>query len=215
MKITVIIPAHNEEKSIGKVIELVKKNDNVKEIIVVNNLSTDDTEKNAIEAGAKVINCNLQGKGYAMEEGIKKAENEILVFIDGDIVEYETDIITSLANPILNEGKDFVKSNFGREGGRVTELLAKPLLELLFPDIQEFYQPLSGAIAGKKSFFEKIELEKDYGVDIGILLDMIKIGAKVEQVDIGYIKNDSQDWKALTKMSREVANAILKRANKI
>lgn len=107
---------------------------------------------------------------------------------------------------------DFTKSTFDREGGRVTELVAKPLLNLLFPDIGDFSQPLSGMMAGKKEFFENIKLETDYGVDIGILLDMICLGAMIEEVNIGEIKNQSQDWKNLSKMAEEVSSAMLKRA---
>ena len=114
-----------------------------------------------------------------------------------------------------NENYDFVKSTFERAGGRVTELVAKPLLELLFPDNCNFSQPLSGIIAGKKEKFDKIELEKDYGVDIGILLDMIKMNAKIKEVNIGTIDNCSQSWKSLSKMSKQVMVAILKRANTI
>ena len=75
----------------------------------------------------------------------------------------------------------------------------------------KFSQPLSGMIAGRTKFFQKMQFEKDYGVDIGILLDMIKLNARITEVSIGKIKNSSHDWKYLDKMSREVMNAILKR----
>ena len=79
--VSVIIPAYNEEKNIKTVIDLCKQNEIVSEIIVVNNLSTDRTEEIARAEGAKVVCCNEQGKGYAMEVGIKYAQNEILVFL--------------------------------------------------------------------------------------------------------------------------------------
>ena len=132
---------------------------------------------------------------------------------DGAISDYADDVIYKLAEPILERNIDFVKATFDREGGRVTELVAKPLLTLLFPDVRKYSQPLSGMIAGKKTVFQKIELEKDYGVDIGILLDMIKLNVAIEEVKIGEIKNVSKSWKALEKMSTEVMRAILKRAN--
>ena len=149
-----------------------------------------------------------------MEAGIKHAKNNILVFLDADIDNYSENLIDNLTKPILEEKADFVKSMFDRSGGRVTELVAKPLLEILFPEIYHFSQPLSGMIAGKKEFFEKLELEKDYGVDIGILLDMIEIGARIEEVHIGKIHNNSQPWLKLEKMSREVMAAIFKRVKK-
>lgn len=211
--ISVIIPAYNEERNIKTVIDICKENKNVSEIIVVNNLSTDNTEKIAKEEGAKVVFCDKQGKGYAMELGIKEAKNECIVFLDGDISDYADDVIYKLTEPILERNVDFVKATFDREGGRVTELVAKPLLTLLFPDVRKYSQPLSGMIAGKKTVFEKIELEKDCGVDIGILLDMIKLNVTIEEVKIGELKNVSKSWKALEKMSTEVMKAILKRSN--
>lgn len=210
-KLTVIIPAFNEQKCIKKVVRLVKKNENVDEIIVVDNNSTDATAVLAEKEGAKVVFCKEQGKGYAMEKGLQKAKNETVVFIDADINNYSKDVIQKLAEPIVNEEADFVKSLFERTGGRVTELVAKPLLDILFPEIHKFSQPLSGMIAGKKSLLSKIEFEKDYGVDIGILLDMIQMNVRIKEIHIGKIRNQSQQWRNLEKMSREVMNAIIKR----
>ncbi len=212
-KISVIIPAYNEEDNITTVIEKIKKNKNVEEIIVVNNLSTDRTEGLARKAGAKVVNCNMQGKGYAMEEGMKIVKNDIIVFLDADIPMYSENIIYKLTKPIIENNIDFVKSTFDREGGRVTELVAKPLLKLLFPELEKFTQPLSGMIAGKKQVFEKLQIEKDYGVDIGILIDVVNMKFSIEEVKIGSIQNKSKEWKSLEKMSGEVMQAILKRKN--
>lgn len=209
--ISVIIPAYNEEENIKTVIDICKENKDVSEIIVVNNLSTDRTEEIARKDGAKVVFCGKQGKGYAMETGIEEAQNECIVFLDGDISDYADNVIYKLTEPIINRNVDFVKATFDREGGRVTELVAKPLLKLLFPEVTKYTQPLSGMIAGKKSIFQKIELEKDYGVDIGILLDMVNLNVTIEEVKIGKIKNVSKSWKALEKMSTEVMKAILKR----
>ncbi len=212
--LSVIIPAHNEEKHIKKVIRIVKKNENVDEIIVVDNNSTDKTGMIAETEGAKVVFCKEQGKGYAMERGLNEAKNEIVVFVDADINNYSKDLINRLAEPICTGEANFVKSVFERTGGRVTELVAKPLLDILFPDIYNFSQPLSGMIAGRKSILSQIEFEKDYGVDIGILLDMIQMQIPIKEVHIGKIKNQSQHWKNLEKMSKEVMNAIIKRYRK-
>lgn len=213
-KISVIIPAHNEEKTILKVIKLIKCNSIVDEIIVVDNVSTDNTAKIATNAGCTVVDCNQKGKGYAMEEGLKHAKNEAVIFLDADISNYDKQLVNKLTEPILNGQAEFVKSMFERSGGRVTELVAKPMLDILFPDMYKFSQPLSGMIAGKKSLLSKVEFEKDYGVDIGILIDMVQMGVKVEEVHIGKLKNVSQPWQALEKMSKEVIRAILKRAKK-
>ena len=210
-KVTVIIPAFNEEENIVNVINLSKRCELVDEIIVVDNLSTDNTHKIAKEQNVTVVRCNQQGKGYAMETGLKHATNEILVFLDADISNYGNDVLMKLIYPIYEENFDFVKSTFDRVGGRVTELVAKPLLKLLFPNMHKFSQPLSGMIAGKKTFLKKINFEKDYGVDIAILLDMINLNATIKEVHIGYLKNDQKGWKSLEHMSEQVMKAILKR----
>lgn len=211
--VTVVIPAFNEEKNIKRVINICKNEKYVDEIIVVNNLSTDKTKELALESGATVVDCNKQGKGYAMEKGIETAKGDIIAFLDADIPNYMDNIVHKLVEPIINKDIDFVKATFKREGGRITELVAKPLLNILFPDIYKFSQPLSGMIAGKKEIFNQIALEKDYGVDIGILLDVIKLNASIVEVNVGEIKNVSKDWKLLSYMAEEVMRAIIKRSS--
>lgn len=212
-KISVVVPAYNEEKAIGNLVSRIKKND-VYEILVVDNASIDRTAELAEIAGARVVYCKDRGKGYAMEKGIKEAKGDILIFLDGDIENYHNEIIQLMSNPIIYRDVDFVKGTFDRDGGRVTLLLARPLLKIMFPELDKFNQPLSGIIAGKKSAFEQITLEKDYGVDVGILLDMYTNDFKIEQAYIGFIQNDSQPLQNLEKMAKEVAIAILKRAKK-
>ena len=190
---------------------MVSNHTNVNQIIVVDNNSTDKTSELAKKAGAEVVFCANQGKGYAMEAGLKKVSNDIVAFIDADIDNYSEDVIEILIKPLINDEADFVKSMFERTGGRVTELVAKPLLDITYPNIYKFSQPLSGMIAGKTEFFRKIEFEKDYGVDIGILLDMIELNARIAEVSIGKIKNSSRGWRGLDKMSSEVMSAIIKR----
>ncbi len=211
-KVSVIIPALNEEQSIGKVVDLVKKSKFTDEIIVIDDNSEDNTVEEAKKHGAKVYISAVRGKGYSMKEGLHYAKNNIIVYLDGDIGNYEEDIVEKLAYPILYEEYDFVKSTFDREAGRVTELVAKPLLGILFPDLLIFSQPLSGMIAGKKEVFQKVNFENDYGVDIGILIDVFNIQARIKEVHIGKIENKSKPWQQLGKMSSEVAKAILKRA---
>ena len=149
-----------------------------------------------------------------MKDGIRQAYNDLIVFLDGDIDPYPEKTIRNLADPIIDGRADFVKGAFARNAGRVTELVAKPLLNILFPGLSHFSQPLSGMIAGKKSFFNKIEFFNDYGVDIGILIDMHLMKAKVTEVNIGYIENKSKPWEALGKMSKEVSRAIVRKAHR-
>lgn len=211
-KVTVIIPVLNEEKTIGSVIRLVKQSKSVDEVIVVDDNSVDNTFDEAVKNGAKVIKSAVLGKGYSMKEGLDLAKNEIVIYVDGDIDNYETDIIKKLSDPIIHDKCDFVKATFSREAGRVTELVAKPLLSILFPELTIYSQPLSGMIAAKKEYLKKVNFENDYGVDIGILIDVHNQGARIKEINIGKIDNKSKPWQALGKMSREVSKAILKRA---
>lgn len=212
--ITVIIPALNESATIASVIRFCKADPNVSEIIVVDDKSEDNTVEIAREAGAKVLISQTRGKGISMKEGIDASSNEIIMFLDADIDPYPEKCLQLLASPLLDDSADFVKGAFARNAGRVTELVAKPLLTILFPGLAHFSQPLSGMIAGKKDFFQKIEFFNDYGVDIGILIDMYLMKARVTEVNIGYIENKSKPWEALGKMSREVSRAILSRAQR-
>ncbi|HTS43680.1 MAG TPA: HAD-IB family phosphatase [Puia sp.] len=211
--ISVIIPALNEQKTIRKVIRQAKRNPLVSEIIVVDDRSMDNTVSEARKENVKIITSTQLGKGESMREGMMLAENEILVFLDADIPNYSEDIIDKLAQPLIDDKADFVKSYFERQAGRVTEILVKPLLSFFFPHLLKFRQPLSGMIAGKKSFFQKVEFENDYGVDIGLLIDMDKVKARIIEVCIGEIENDMQPLQALGRMARQVAQAIFKRVN--
>lgn len=209
--VTVIIPALNEGETIGTVISLVKSSPLVSELIVMDDKSNDRTVSVAREAGAVVYTSTMLGKGASMREGILFAKNEILLFLDADITTYPEDIVELMTKPIADDTADFVKSVFTRQAGRVTELVAKPLLKLLFPELGRFSQPLSGMVAGRKSLMQKLNLENDYGVDIGMLIDMHLMGARIDEVNIGYIENRMQSWEQLSQMSLEVSRAIVRR----
>lgn len=210
--VTVIIPALNESDTIESVVNFAKKSPHVSEILVVDDKSLDDTVKRAKAAGAKVITSTKLGKGASMKEGLMFASNEFVLFLDGDINPYPPATIELLSEPLMNNEADFVKACFQRNAGRVTELVAKPLLNILFPDLGHFNQPLSGMIAGKRSLLQQLEFRDDYGVDIGILIDMHLLKARIKEVNIGYLDNKSRPWQALGKMSKEVSQAIIAKA---
>jgi glucosyl-3-phosphoglycerate synthase len=210
--VTVIIPALNEEKTIRQVVHLANNSANVSEVIVVDDKSMDNTVSEARKEGAIVITSTKLGKGTSMKDGILVAKNEIVAFLDADIITYPKNVVELLTMPIVTGEADFVKSYFTRQAGRVTELVAKPLLSILYPSFPNFKQPLSGMIAGKKNVFAKIEFEEGYGVDIGILIDMHNLGAKIAEVSIGNIENRMQSLEQLGRMSREVARVIMKKS---
>lgn len=215
-KVSIIIPAFNEEENIEKVIEVSKRYKNTDQIIVVNNNSIDNTAELARKAGAQVIDCTEQGKGFAMKKGLDQAKNEIIVYLDADILQYRDDVVEILVNPIVKNEAEFVKSTWKRvTGGNVTRIAIQPLLKLLYPDMYKFSEPLSGMISCKKEILKQIEFEPDYGVDIGIVLDLYEKNIKIKEVDIGEVVNTShntKDIKVMQEMSYEVMRAILKRS---
>lgn len=213
--ITVIIPALNEEKTIRHVVSLANNSPHVTEVIVVDDKSMDGTVEEARKEGATVITSTKLGKGASMKDGVLVAKNEVIAFLDADITTYPDNVIELLTAPLLNKEADFVKSYFIRQAGRVTELVAKPLLSILNPTFPNFRQPLSGMIAGKKSLFAKCEFEEGYGVDIGILMDMHNLGVRIAEVSIGNIENRMQALEQLGKMSREVARTIIKKSREM
>lgn len=213
--VSVIIPTLNEAATIRQVIQLVKRSSLVTEVLVVDDKSIDNTVEEAKKENVKVITSTQLGKGTSMREGIQVCKNNIIVFLDADIINYPPDIIERLAGPILQGEADFVKSTFDRQAGRVTELVAKPLLSILLPELTQFSQPLSGMIAGTRQLFERITFENDYGVDIGILVDAYLLNARIKEVNIGKLDNRMQSLEQLGKMSREVSRAILKRVKNL
>ena len=213
-KVSVIIPAYNEQDTVAKVVEVVKNVSIVDEIIVVNDGSSDNTEAEAIKAGARVINHETnKGKGQALYTGYKQAECDIIAFIDADIYNLTSAKVYSMIKPILEGKTDITKTKFARESGRVTELTAKPLLNFFFPEIS-FEQPLSGQFAARKEILKRINFESDYGVDVGIVIDADVLGISIMEVDIGAIEHDMSPLSDLNLMANEVVRTIISRANK-
>jgi glycosyltransferase involved in cell wall biosynthesis len=213
MTVSVILPAYNEEKTVASVIKTVQALNYVDEIIVVNDGSLDATEKMAKEAGATVIShTKNRGKGAAIKTGFKNSKGDVVVFLDADLQKLNPQQVDKMIRPILNDEADVTKTKFKREAGRVTELTAKPLLSFFFPEIK-FEQPLSGQCAARRSFLSNINLEDDYGVDVGIVLDADVMGARVKEVDIGNITHSMSSLHELNIVATEVVRTIVDRAN--
>ncbi len=212
MTVSVIIPAFNEEKTVAHVVSVVKSLPYIGEVVVVDDGSMDQTSKFAEEAGAKVIyHMKNRGKGAAIKTGFKNSNGDIVVFLDADLKNLTQSQVRNIVDPILNGEADVTKTKFKREAGRVTELTAKPLLKFFFPEIK-FDQPLSGQFAAKRSFLNKIKLEDDYGVDVGIVLDADVMGMKVKEVDIGNIEHIMSTLTELNVVATEVVRTIVDRA---
>ncbi|SHM60195.1 glycosyltransferase [Chitinophaga sp. CF418] len=213
--ISIIIPVLNEGATLRQVIKTIKKTTRKIEIIVVDDNSNDNSVEEALKEKVRVITSSQRGKGISMREGMMAAKNEIVMYVDGDILTYPDNIVELLTDPIAEEKADFVKSYFERQAGRVTQLVAKPLLSILFPELASFNQPLSGMIAARKSLLSQVRFENDYGVDIGLLIDMHVMGARITEANIGRVENAMQTWEQLSKMSREVSRTILRKAENI
>jgi len=215
MRATVIIPAKNEGPTIAKVVQAVKQAQWVDEVIVVDGYSEDNTAEEAREAGAKVVMQSKRGypaKGIAMQDGLRVARNDVIAYVDADIVNMEPNMIEQLLEPIIKGDADFVKGTFERAEGRVTELVAKPLLKMFFPEASSFSQPLSGEIAGRRWVFEQMKFEENWGVDVGILIDVVKMGARIKEIHIGFKDHIMKPLLDLQEMAYQVAEAIIKRA---
>ncbi len=212
MTISVIIPAFNEEKTVGHVVKTIKKVEYIDEIIVVDDGSYDKTANEAEKAGAKVIQHDKnRGKGAAIKTGFKNSTGDVIVFLDADIKNLTPKQVDSIIQPILNNEADITKTKFKRVAGRVTELTAKPLLNFFFPELK-FDQPLSGQFAAKRSFLNRINLEDDYGVDVGIVLDADVMGLRIKEVDIGQIHHELSSLHELNVVATEVVRTIVQRA---
>ncbi len=217
MKATVVIPAKDEGATIAEVVRAAKQARWVDKVIVVDGHSTDDTVEEARRAGAQVITQSKRrypGKGVAMRDGFEAALTDIVVFVDADIINIGPRMLEQMIEPIVKGEADFVKGTFKRTAGRVTELVAKPLLQMFFPEVAGFSQPLSGEIAGKRWVFEHVKFEENWGVDVGILIDAVRFGARVKEVHIGFKDHLMKSLLDLKEMAQQVAETIIKRATK-
>jgi phosphoserine phosphatase len=206
--LSVIIPALNEEKQIAAVIAFALKNKLTKEVIVVDDSSIDHTAALAHKAGAKVVRSSMLGKGASMQDGLMVAEHDLVLYLDGDLEGLDDKLISAMVEPLLHDNADFVKAKFGRGGGRVTELTAKPMLKVFFPELAHINQPLGGIIAARASLLKNLHFENGYGVDIGLLIGAFQKGARIVEVDIGSLEHESQALLDLTYMANEVARVI-------
>lgn len=210
--VSVIIPTLNEEKRISQVISFCRASPLIHEVIVIDDGSTDSTFQLAKSAGAKVYYSSMLGKGTSMLDGLWKAQADIVLYLDGDIYNFSDELIERMTRPLIENRCDLVKGNFHRTAGRVTALTTKPLLKAFFPEISEIEQPLGGIVAAKKDILKNIKFEPDYGVDVGILIDVSQLGARIEEVNIGSLDHDHQSLDQLSHMSVQIVRVILDKA---
>jgi glucosyl-3-phosphoglycerate synthase len=223
-RVSVCIPARNEEPTIGSVLEravlphlLGSGSGLVDEVIVI-----DDGSSDATAAGARVIARRPGGdKGAAMAAGLEESSGDVVVFLDADVENTTDRYVPRLVGPILADEAILVKAFYDRPingqptgGGRVTELLARPLLSLLFPAVAEVRQPLAGETAAQRWVFEKIGFAPGYGVEIGMLIDAAReFGAEaIAQVDLGVRVHRNRPLSDLRPQAEDVLRTALGRA---
>ncbi|MEY2566838.1 MAG: glucosyl-3-phosphoglycerate synthase [Actinomycetota bacterium] len=222
----VILPARNEAETVGAIVHAIARDlaDLVDRIIVVDDGSVDATPVVAELAGARVVpSRGGPGKGQAMRAGVDAITTDIVVFCDADLYEFESHFVTRLVEPLLHHQQvQFVKAVYRRplgdrpdEGGRVTELVARPLLSLLYPELEHVVQPLGGEYAGRRSVFEAIPFDDGYGVDVGLLIDVAeRFGVDaIAQVDLGVRLHRNRPLRQLVPQARAVMAAVLERAD--
>jgi glucosyl-3-phosphoglycerate synthase len=212
--VSVVIPALNEANRIGDVVRYALSDPATAEVIVIDDSSIDDTARLALEAGATVVTSSMLGKGASMRDGVALANHNLVVYLDGDLANLSPQIITKLTVPLLSGAADFVKAHFSRSGGRVTELTAKPMLKVFFPELAHYVQPLGGIVAARKGLLQALTFEDGYGVDVGLLIDAYMAGASIQEISIGAVDHESQALESLAGMANEVSRVIFDRARK-
>lgn len=230
---SVCLPARNEAATISSIVscihrELVEQGGLVDELIVIDDSSSDATAELAASAGATVYEASSvlpgrragPGKGEALWRSLHVSTGDVVIWCDSDIAAFDTRFITGVLGPLVTEdGIDFVKGFYERPddgvgGGRVTELVARPLLALFFPELSGFIQPLSGEYGGRRSLLEQLAFATGYGVDLGLLIDVTRRcgPSAVAQVDLGHRPHRHRTLEQLGPQALAVMQVALDRA---
>jgi glucosyl-3-phosphoglycerate synthase len=238
-QVSVVLPARNEAATVGRLVadlheQWVRRVPLVDELLVMDSDSTDATAEVARAAGADVVattdvlpaHGTRPGKGEALWKSLAATTGDLVVFLDADLLGDVVHYVPGLLGPLLTDPHvAYVKGCYTRPlqiagheqptgGGRVTELTARPLLNALWPELAGFVQPLGGEYAGRRSVLEQVPFLSGYGVEVGLLVDLLELGGlgSLAQVDLGVRRHTSQSEEALGAMAGQVVSALLARA---
>ncbi|MET4924870.1 glucosyl-3-phosphoglycerate synthase [Streptomyces sp. PSRA5] len=227
-QVSVVLPALNEEATVGRIVSVIRRElmagpaPLVDELVVIDSGSTDRTGEVAAAAGARVVHRDdilprlpaVPGKGEVLWRSLLVTSGDIVCFVDADLKDFSADFVSGIVGPLLTEpGVQFVKAMYDRplgdepgQGGRVTELVARPLLNLHWPLLAGFVQPLGGEYAVRRSLLERLPFPVGYGVELGLLVDALHtVGLDaLGQVDVGVRRHRHQDGQALGRMAAAI-----------
>lgn len=233
--VSVVLPALNEEETVASVIDSITPmlGGLVDELVVLDSGSTDDTAIRALTAGARVVSreqavpevTTQPGKGEALWRSLAATSGDIVAFVDSDLIDPDPMFVPKLVGPLLTvDGVHLVKGFYrrplkvsGREdangGGRVTQLVARPLLAALRPELSGVLQPLGGEYAGTRELLTSVPFAPGYGVEIGLLIDTYdRLGLDaIAQVNLGVRAHRNRPLTELSEMSRQVVATLLSR----
>jgi glucosyl-3-phosphoglycerate synthase len=230
--VSFVLPARNVAGTIGQIIDVLgafEMEGLIDEIVVVDAASPDGTARVVAERGVTVYQeSDLMtefgracGKGDAMWRGLAATKGEIIVYVDTDTEDFQPNFVLGMLGPIFEDPEiQLVKGTFSRPfkmgdsilaegGGRVTELLARPFLNLHVPELAGFSQPLAGEIAARRCLLEALPFPVGYGIEIAMLIDSVRlVGADaLAQVDLGVRQNRHQPLRELAGMAYAVLAA--------
>jgi glucosyl-3-phosphoglycerate synthase len=238
--VSVVIPARNEAATIGRIVRVLRKalldrSRLVDELLVMDGGSSDDTAAIARSEGATVCAEDEvlpetgpgTGKGEGLWKSLHVSQGDIICWVDADIRNIHPRFVYGLIGPLLADPQiSYVKAFYERPirernvmrpsgGGRVTELLARPMLNLFWPSLAGLVQPLSGEYAGRREVLEQVPFSSGYGVELGLLIDIAaRFGLDaIAQVDLECRIHRNQDTQALSRMSFGILQAALMRLN--
>lgn len=225
--VSVVLPALDEESTVGDIVTVIRRElmetvQLVDELVVVDSGSRDRTAEVAAGAGARVVHRDailpripaVHGKGEVLWRSLLVTSGDVVCFVDADLRDFSADFVSGIVGPLLTDPEvQFVKAMYDRplgdtpgQGGRVTELVARPLLNLHWPQLAGFVQPLGGEYAARRSLLERLPFPVGYGVELGLLVDTLHtVGLDaLAQVDVGTRKHRHQDGQALGRMAAAI-----------